>query len=150
MTRYVAISAVTLALALAIGLPLHGRERWIALAIIWGLYAVAYGLGIGWVKFQFFTPTICRGRRDQPMVALTFDDGPDAESTPALLDLLAREQISAAFFCIGRNVEANPEIARRIVAEGHLICNHTYSHRWWTCFMVRPLLWRELDRKSVG
>jgi peptidoglycan/xylan/chitin deacetylase (PgdA/CDA1 family) len=61
-------------------------------------------------------------------VALTFDDGPDPASTPALLDLLARKGVRATFFCIGRQVARHRELARRIAAEGHLIGNHSFAH----------------------
>ncbi|MBU3664945.1 MAG: polysaccharide deacetylase family protein [Chthoniobacterales bacterium] len=64
----------------------------------------------------------------RPVVALTFDDGPHPELTPQLLDILRREGVRATFFVIGRNVDAYPEIARRIVAEGHEIANHSYTH----------------------
>lgn len=62
-------------------------------------------------------------------VGLTFDDGPDAALTPKVLDLLAQYNIKATFFVIGRNVECHPEIAHRIVKEGHSIGGHTFSHR---------------------
>lgn len=61
-------------------------------------------------------------------VALTFDDGPDPVNTPALLDLLKRTHVKATFCLVGRNVAAHPEIVRRIVAEGHTLCNHTWRH----------------------
>ncbi len=62
-------------------------------------------------------------------VALTFDDGPNPNHTPAVLDLLARENLKATFFVIGSNVGKQPEIARRLVGEGHAIGGHTYDHR---------------------
>ncbi len=62
-------------------------------------------------------------------VAITYDDGPSAELTPQLLDTLARLQAPATFFLLGSNVEANPEIARRIVEDGHEVANHTWTHR---------------------
>jgi peptidoglycan/xylan/chitin deacetylase (PgdA/CDA1 family) len=62
-------------------------------------------------------------------VALTFDDGPDRDHTPAVLDLLARESVTAAFFLIGRRATAAPDVARRIAAAGHDLGNHTLSHR---------------------
>ncbi|MFO7246874.1 MAG: polysaccharide deacetylase family protein [Thermaerobacter sp.] len=62
-------------------------------------------------------------------VALTFDDGPNPRYTTEVLDILREEGISATFFLVGREVEAYPELARRIVAEGHEIGNHTYSHK---------------------
>ena len=61
-------------------------------------------------------------------VALTFDDGPHPEHTPAMLDMLARAGVRATFFVVGREVEKHPEVARRIVAEGHGIGGHSYDH----------------------
>lgn len=69
------------------------------------------------------------GNPELPFVAITFDDGPNPLYTPAVLDILAEHGIKATFFMVGRHVEQYPEIARRIVAEGHDIGNHTYSHR---------------------
>ena len=62
------------------------------------------------------------------VVALTFDDGPHPEFTPRLLDILRAEGVRATFYVIGRSVETYPDIARRIVSEGHEIANHTWSH----------------------
>ena len=59
---------------------------------------------------------------------LTFDDGPSEENTNAVLDALKERNIKATFFLVGENVEKHPEIARRIVAEGHTIGIHCYSH----------------------
>ena len=61
-------------------------------------------------------------------VALTFDDGPLPQNTPQVLDVLRVRGIKATFFVTGRNVSAHPELVRRIVAEGHVIGNHTWSH----------------------
>ena len=61
-------------------------------------------------------------------VILTFDDGPDAISTPKILDALAAECVHATFFEIGRNAESLPQIARREVLDGHTVAHHTWSH----------------------
>jgi hypothetical protein len=61
-------------------------------------------------------------------VALTFDDGPDAEWTPQILDILKAKHITATFFVIGANAQANPDLIQRIVEEGHELGNHTYTH----------------------
>ena len=63
-----------------------------------------------------------------PHLALTFDDGPHGSLTPRLLETLGKKEVKATFYVIGRNVESHPDIARRIVAEGHEIANHTWSH----------------------
>ena len=62
------------------------------------------------------------------VVALTFDDGPDPEVTPAVLDLLEQARARATFFCVGRRAEAHPDIVAEIRARGHGVENHTYSH----------------------
>ena len=67
-------------------------------------------------------------RMPKPAIALTFDDGPHPEHTPAMLDALARAGVHATFFVVGREVEKYPEVARRIVAEGHGIGGHSYDH----------------------
>lgn len=66
--------------------------------------------------------------QNSPHVYLTFDDGPDSEITPWVLDLLAEKQIKATFFCVGENVKNNPEIYQRILKEGHQVGNHTMNH----------------------
>jgi peptidoglycan/xylan/chitin deacetylase (PgdA/CDA1 family) len=68
------------------------------------------------------------GPRRQRTLYLSFDDGPHPLHTPPLLDLLAEHGVRATFFLIGRNAEAHPDLARRIVAEGHALGNHSYSH----------------------
>jgi peptidoglycan/xylan/chitin deacetylase (PgdA/CDA1 family) len=61
-------------------------------------------------------------------VALTFDDGPDPVQTPRLLDLLKRQHVKATFCLVGSNAAAYPRLVRRIAAEGHTLCNHTWRH----------------------
>ena len=61
-------------------------------------------------------------------IALTFDDGPDPEWTPQILDILKAKHVHATFFVIGGNAEAYPDLIQRILQEGHEIGNHTYTH----------------------
>jgi peptidoglycan/xylan/chitin deacetylase (PgdA/CDA1 family) len=62
-------------------------------------------------------------------VALTFDDGPNPDATPLILDALAERGVRATFFILGRHAEQWPELVRRVAAEGHSIGNHGYFHR---------------------
>jgi peptidoglycan/xylan/chitin deacetylase (PgdA/CDA1 family) len=61
-------------------------------------------------------------------IALTFDDGPNTAWTPRLLDALAEHRLKATFFMLGSRAEQEPELVRRVAAEGHLIGNHSWSH----------------------
>ncbi|MFZ2752403.1 MAG: polysaccharide deacetylase family protein [Lysobacteraceae bacterium] len=71
---------------------------------------------------------LTRGARRGRVLHLTFDDGPHPEHTPVLLDLLATHRAKATFFLIGREAERYPELVERIVREGHVLGNHTWSH----------------------
>jgi len=68
------------------------------------------------------------GFNNNHAIALTFDDGPDAQFTDQILDILRDKKVKATFFVIGENAESNPELIDRIYAEGHEIGNHTYTH----------------------
>ena len=70
-----------------------------------------------------------RSARPKPRtIAITFDDGPDPVWTPKVLDLLKAQKVKATFFVIGTQVAAHPELTRRIIAEGHQIGLHTFTH----------------------
>lgn len=72
--------------------------------------------------------TILSVHTTRPIVALSFDDGPDRRWTPQVLDALARHGAHATFFDEGDHAEQAPDLVRRTVAEGHEVGNHTYSH----------------------
>jgi len=73
-------------------------------------------------------PGLC-GVSARPHVALTFDDGPDPASTPKFLDALAAEGVRATFFLLGTQLAAAPDLARRIVQDGHEVAVHSWTHR---------------------
>ncbi|NES15793.1 MULTISPECIES: bifunctional polysaccharide deacetylase/glycosyltransferase family 2 protein [Micromonospora] len=73
-------------------------------------------------------PTPVARRLPSRTVALTFDDGPDPRWTPQILDVLRRHHAHATFFVVGSRVDAHPELVRRILAEGHEIGSHTFTH----------------------
>jgi peptidoglycan/xylan/chitin deacetylase (PgdA/CDA1 family) len=74
-------------------------------------------------------------------LTLTFDDGPNPEHTPAILETLRRHNVQATFFLVGENVRRYPELVRAIHAGGHEIGNHTYSHSLDVHSSARRLLW---------
>ncbi|SFW22094.1 polysaccharide deacetylase family protein [Luteibacter sp. UNCMF366Tsu5.1] len=66
--------------------------------------------------------------REEAVRYLSFDDGPEPAHTPKLLDTLAKHGVKASFFLVGEKIERHPEIVQRLVDEGHMIGNHSYSH----------------------
>jgi peptidoglycan/xylan/chitin deacetylase (PgdA/CDA1 family) len=68
------------------------------------------------------------GKPGDPRVALTFDDGPTRRFTPRVLDILRRHKVKAAFFVLGQSARREPELLRRVAAEGHLLANHSWDH----------------------
>ena len=78
----------------------------------------------GWL----YRDAIFRIRTTEKLLCLTFDDGPDPDSTPQLLDILDTHSIKALFFCDGRAAEKYPDLINRIISKGHIIGNHGYSH----------------------
>ena len=87
-----------------------------------GLWPRSTWLGRNWTRL----PAAATARGE---VALTIDDGPDPEVTPAVLDLLDRLQVKATFFCIGDKARRHPALCREIVARGHDVQNHSERHR---------------------
>ena len=78
-------------------------------------------------RAQLFGRTICRTNSARKL-ALTFDDGPNPEITPKLLDLLDRYRAPATFFVIGRYARECPDLVREVAARGHVVGNHTETH----------------------
>jgi peptidoglycan/xylan/chitin deacetylase (PgdA/CDA1 family) len=75
-----------------------------------------------------FFGSVVAATTTEPFVAFTFDDGPDPDRTPVILDVLARRQARATFFVLGERVTAHPALVRRTVAEGHEIALHAGTH----------------------
>jgi peptidoglycan/xylan/chitin deacetylase (PgdA/CDA1 family) len=82
-------------------------------------------------------------------VALTFDDGPDRTFTPQILNVLKQYNVKATFFLIGRRAAEHPDIVRRIVREGHVVGNHSYSHPLFTKLTVGEFARQIGDAESV-
>ena len=77
---------------------------------------------------QLFGKTFTGRSRGSRQIALTYDDGPNHQHTPRLLELLAKQNVQATFFLIGRYVQQRPDLAREIVRAGHIVGNHTFTH----------------------
>lgn len=104
-------------------------------------------LGVIEIKRGFFFQIVSRTKDNR--VLLTFDDGPHEKFTPQILDILADEKVKAVFFCIGKNMEAQPELVKRILREGHILGNHSYTHSFWIDFGSKEQ-WKVEIQKTNG
>lgn len=104
--------------------------------------------GIARPSSSVLYPTLSRAAHRRPQVALTFDDGPDPDVTPAVLDALRAYDARATFFTIGRNLEQHLEIGRRMVAEGHELGSHSWRHVRWQNFYGRNAQAADLERSA--
>ena len=80
------------------------------------------------IKSQVYVKALCRVKTAEKVVYLTFDDGPDAEQTPQVLEVLKRNNAKATFFCIGSRIAGNEALLKRMADEGHQIGIHSFSH----------------------
>ncbi len=104
--------------------------------VVWGSFDI---------QLKYFINSITKKRTKIKEIALTFDDGP-TELTPKFLDLLKEKNIKATFFCIGKQIEKYPETFQRIIAEGHTVGNHTYSHSNNTGFLSSSKMIEEIEK----
>jgi peptidoglycan/xylan/chitin deacetylase (PgdA/CDA1 family) len=105
-----------------------------------------------WPRSGLLGPNLTRLPRadsGESRVALTFDDGPDPDVTPRVLEMLRQYGAKATFFCIGFKAERHPELVRAIVEQGHSVENHSYRHSSLFCFLGPVSMGREIDRAQA-
>ncbi len=129
-----------------------GLALWQPGALLWSAGAVAANhlaltaAGL-WPRSTLLGPNLRRlpaAATARGEVALTIDDGPDPDVTPAVLDLLAEHGAHATFFCIAEHARAHPALLRRIVAAGHSVQNHSQHHRHYFSLLGPRGLAREI------
>lgn len=125
--RTVTIIFVLLLLAVAAVVFLFNAPLWIFLIVI-GLYVALEVYGSINLTTRYFLPVILKGSSASNAIALTFDDGPVPGKTEKILDILKARQVQAAFFLIGKNAKAHPQLVKRVHNEGHILGNHSYWH----------------------
>ena len=107
------------------------HRRWLVGGFLSLLAVLAF---ITWASADIdsgvYVDCLCKGSAERRCVSLTFDDGPDENMTPKVLDVLNKHNIKATFFVIGQKAEKHPEIIKRMVNEGHIIGGHSWSHSY--------------------
>lgn len=109
------------------------------------MYVVLTSYGSASVQAGFYVKTVNKGKTHEKKIALSFDDGPVVPFTHEVLDILKEKQIPATFFCIGKQIEQYPYVLKRIIAEGHLIGNHTFSHSYHMGFFTTKRVISEIE-----
>lgn len=149
MTKFLFTNLTFIALAALQALVF---DRWVCMLTIpitAGIYIAIISIAVTSMRFQFFCKALCHGSTDERTVALTFDDGPDPKTTPALIELLAKHDIKATFFVTGENAENNPAIINQLIEAGHLVANHSYSHPWYCNFLFGKALEKQILRTKA-
>ncbi|MFD2601799.1 MULTISPECIES: polysaccharide deacetylase family protein [Flavobacterium] len=109
-----------------------------------------YWVKTGWLIKKIFSGYVWDIPAAQKTVYLTFDDGPIPQVTEWVLDLLKQHSIKVTFFCIGNNIDKNPEVFQKVIKEGHTIGNHTYNHiNGWNTDTAAYLKNMETCRQSI-
>jgi peptidoglycan/xylan/chitin deacetylase (PgdA/CDA1 family) len=131
--------------AVLIGYLIYGNVLLLYVAIgLALLYLCLIMYGVFTVKAAFFLKLYNEGTSTDRRIALTFDDGP-SEHTNEVLDILKKFNVKATFFLIGSKIEANKEVLKRLIDEGHQLGNHTFHHSKSTGFYPVPKLKEELE-----
>lgn len=100
------------------------------------------------IQSDFYTKAYCSSNTSEKEIAISFDDGPNAEFSPKIVSVLAEYNVPATFFMIGKNIQGNEDIIRKIDAAGHTIGNHTFSHSFFIDFKSKTGFMYELDATS--
>jgi peptidoglycan-N-acetylglucosamine deacetylase len=116
---------------------------WLLLVYVSVLFCGSY-----FIRWNFFLKSINSAKTSEPVIALSFDDGPSGEGTARILDILMENHVEAAFFCIGKNMPGRELLVKRMVAEGHIIGNHSYSHHHYFDFFSARKMGNDLQRMN--
>lgn len=149
MTKFRITNLIFILLA---GLQLFFFDRWVCqltIPITAVIYVVIVVIGVREIRFEFFCKALCHGQADERSVALTFDDGPDPQTTPALIEMLAKHNIKATFFVTGQKAEKEPAIIKQLNEAGHLVANHSYSHPWYLNLVFAKDLEKQILRTKA-
>lgn len=106
-------------------------------------------IGSFFIKYNYHVKSLLSNREvSGNRIAITFDDGPHPQFTPEILELLRQSGAKATFFCIGKHIEAHPDLFRKIIDGGHSVGNHTYSHSGYFGFFSSKKVARELEKTN--
>ncbi|MBL7931250.1 MAG: polysaccharide deacetylase family protein [Bacteroidia bacterium] len=100
---------------------------WLWYVLLSVVFLVIEFYGAAYIQSGFHVPAFYKGKTEEKIIALTFDDGPNS-NTSKILEILEKHNAKASFFCIGKNIKGNETILKRTFESGHIIANHSFSH----------------------
>jgi peptidoglycan/xylan/chitin deacetylase (PgdA/CDA1 family) len=121
-------------------------KYFVLVGILWFLIVF---LGSAYIGSNYHVNAYCSNPSEtEKKITLTFDDGPH-EMTVLVLEVLRRYNAKATFFCIGKNIEAHPDIFKKIIEEGHTVGNHSYSHSHFFDFYRKKQVITEIEQTDA-
>lgn len=145
MLKALAIKIAAIFGVVACLLAFPAPMSWIGALAVFAAFLLLIAWAVFNVNSSIWARTLWRAPAPVNAVALTFDDGPDPDFTPRVLELLREKGVQAAFFCVGSRVREHPALAKQIAEEGHLLGNHSDSHGMWINFSWRRRLREEIS-----
>lgn len=136
-------------LVIVAGLHIYAGVPWFVYAFLLLAYSGIVFYGCYFIEAQFFLPVACFAKTDQKQIALSFDDGPARQFTGEMLQVLKDQEVSAAFFCIGKNIGENQQLIQQVHQQGHLLANHSYSHHFWFDLFSSAKMLQDLQRADA-
>jgi len=137
------VSVLTLLVILTVG-----GEVVVSMMLLAVVYLLFITIGSVFIRLNFYFKSLNRAQTNQKEIAITFDDGPDLETTPQVLALLEKYKAKVTFFCIGNQIEKEPELLRMIDKAGHLIGNHSFSHAHFFSLSSLKSMMEELEKTN--
>jgi len=130
ITRYVLPVVLTICWTVIVAVFVHFDHDWPVLLVWLGLLVLTLAWGSSSPNNHILGPARSKARTDRARVALTFDDGPDPETTRAIAAMLEARGARGTFFAIGKRAEAHPDVLRELVDAGHQVALHGHAHDW--------------------
>ncbi|MBT9186662.1 polysaccharide deacetylase family protein [Zobellia russellii] len=148
MLKWNRVNTAAIALLFLLGtLYFFGHAPWHTILLLLFVWFAITVFGSFFIQWNYHLHALHSNKAlHNHWVSITFDDGPNREFTPKVLDLLEKYNAKATFFCIGEQIEKHPEILKKIIAQGHTIGNHTYSHANTFGFFPLDKVMNELTR----
>ena len=123
--------------------------HWLFYLIPTLIFVSLLAIGAADMKMNFFVKAQSGLKTEQKAIALTFDDGPCAKYTPAVLELLEAYHARATFFCIGRKIEKHQRLIKEMMEKGHVVGNHSYSHSNFFSFFEKKEVVNEIRKTNA-